>query len=442
MTSLRARIALFLVLSIVGVVGLATLIAFSTLRGPPPEGLMMPVAHQIQLMTGFLEGEATRDRNIQPVIRAQPAEGAEQPSLTRVLSLALRRVGIDTPVRVTRQQPVGTPTRIEGRDTPQQDMEHDGSFPLGMTASVQLKDGRWMIVDVPDFGPPRTSLVFLFSWMGLILLGAIAIALYFAALLSRPLRVLEAAVQRVGRDGVLAALPEEGTAEVRATARTLNQLSGRLKTAMESRMRLVAAAGHDLRTPMTRMRLRAEFLPDEEREKWLTDLEELDRIADSAIRLVREEVEHDDRAALDLDLLVRELALELKGQGMPVLLGRLDAARVRAGRLGLTRALRNLVANGATHGKGCSVEMLADCRTARVIVTDDGPGIPSELIDRAFEPFFRVDPARRKSVPGAGLGLAIAREIVERYDGELTLANRPQGGLVQTVTFARDETDG
>lgn len=128
--------------------------------------------------------------------------------------------------------------------------------------------------------------------MTLIILGSTAISIFAASKIIRPLQLLEDAIGRIGADGVLPPIPETGSGEVRVTAQALNTLSSRLKTAMESRMRLVAAAGHDLRTPMTRMRLRAEFIADdEERQKWFDDLEELDAIADSAIRIVREEAE-------------------------------------------------------------------------------------------------------------------------------------------------------
>jgi signal transduction histidine kinase len=233
---------------------------------------------------------------------------------------------------------------------------------------------------------------------------------------------------------MLAVVPEVGSAEVKATAHALNQLSSRLKTAMESRMRLVAAAGHDLRTPMTRMRLRAEFL-DDERDKWLHDLDELDRIADSAIRLVREEVNQDAVEPVDLERMVRDIEAEMVSLGHAVSIGHLDEVSVRAGALGLRRALRNLIVNAATHGKGCSLSLSAMNGQAVLTIDDHGPGIPPELLNKAFEPFFRVDPGRRQSVPGAGLGLAIAKEIIERYGGTITLQNRRGGGLSQKVVF-------
>ncbi|TPK97983.1 MULTISPECIES: ATP-binding protein [unclassified Mesorhizobium] len=412
MTSLRRRLIILLVVSILGVVGLATFVAVKVLGGPSPELIMGPLAHQIQYMVQLAPGHVQTARDAPVTVSGSPAPGIEDRKHTRVLNEILQHDGVDVSAVVTRN--VGRP---------------------GMVASVALPGNRWMIVDVPDFGPPRDVWYGLAGWMVLIVLGATPVSIYFTGVLVRPLEMLEATVSKIGSDGVLAAVPEKGPAEVRATARALNELSERLKTAMESRMRLVAAAGHDLRTPMTRMRLRAEFL-DEDREKWLSDLDELDRIADSAIRLVREEVNQDAVEPVELDRLVRDIEVEMVSLGHAVTIDHLDHVSVKAGALGLRRALRNLIVNAATHGRSCSIALAGRGGEAVLTIADRGPGIPPDLLNKAFEPFFRVDPARTQFIPGAGLGLAIAKEIIERYGGTITLENRQGGGLLQTVVFA------
>jgi signal transduction histidine kinase len=253
----------------------------------------------------------------------------------------------------------------------------------------------------------------------------------------KPLVMLESAVASVGPQAILPLLPERGPAEVRATAKALNSLSSRLKSAIESRMRLVAAAGHDLRTPITRMRLRAEFVEnDEDRELWLRDMDELERIADSAIQLVREEAGKADTEVFRIDELVSDIADELKTHGYKISVTRLEPARVSAGRLALARALRNLMINAATHGVYAHVEVCRQSDRALVTIVDEGPGIPENLMGQVFEPFFRVDPARRQTTPGAGLGLTIAREIIQRAGGEVRISNRPASGLAQVVDLA------
>jgi signal transduction histidine kinase len=230
----------------------------------------------------------------------------------------------------------------------------------------------------------------------------------------------------------LPVLPERGPAEVRATAVALNSLSTRLKRAIESRMRLVADAGHDFRTPLTRMRLRAEFVRDEEEKTlWLRDIKELENIADSAIQLVREESIKAPPEVICLDDLVRSVTVELRDQNFEIEVSDTDKASVKANRLALSRALRNLLINAATHG-GRGVVSVTGGATARITISDQGPGIAPDLLDDVFEPFFRVDRARAQRVPGAGLGLTISREIIRRAGGDIKIANGPSG-LIQIV---------
>jgi signal transduction histidine kinase len=261
------------------------------------------------------------------------------------------------------------------------------------------------------------------------------VALWFAHRITRHLAVLERVAATIDADGVVPRLPETGPAELRATARALNTMTARLKNAAESRMRLVAAAGHDLRTPMTRMRLRAEFLDEEDRSLWLKDLEELDHIADSAIQLVREETQRERSQLLRVDEIIAEICRDLASMKASVTIMKMEAVTISSAPLALTRAVRNLVINAATHGGGAFVTVGLANSTALITIDDEGPGIPDQSMSRVFEPFFRVDPARRKSGPGAGLGLAIAKEIVERHGGKLTLQNRSPKGLRQEIIF-------
>jgi len=414
MNSLRARFAALLVLAIVSVVALATFAASRALQPPPPEATMEPLARQLAMLAAMARTDRTSAEAAGLSIRTSPAQGRPEERMTGALAHALRHIGLPQAVFVSRS-----------RDTPV------------LTASVDLGTGEWLVTDIPDMRPPPGVWTILAGWVLLIVTGSAAVSIFAASKITRPLKMLENAASRIGPDGVLAPIPEVGSGDVRATAHALNQLSSRLKSAMESRMRLVAAAGHDLRTPMTRMRLRAEFVTDdEERERWLADLQELDTIADSAIRLVREEIGTDESETVRLDRLVHEMAGELRGHGHKVEIGELVPLSVRARPVALTRALRNLVINAATHGGGAAVSLTRQGTSAALTIVDEGPGIPEELLEQVFEPFFRVDAARRKTMPGAGLGLAIAREIIERFGGQITLANRKPNGVIQTVKLA------
>lgn len=410
MNTLRVKIALLLVVAIVTVVGLLTAVLFYLLGPPQRLHSLAPVAQQIETLVRVVD----EGSHVIPIV-PKPALGRRQQRLTERLRDSLAARGLDLAVTVSR----------DGWRAP-------------LVVSIPVRPHGWVlmpIADTPPQGAPWRGLV---RWLILITLGATAIAVFVANRMVRPLALLESAVEQVGSDGALPILPERGPAEVRATAKALNTLSVRLKRAMESRMRLVAAAGHDLRTPITRMRLRAEFVEDhEERARWLTDLDELERIADSAILLVREESGKAPPELIQLDELVGSIGAELRDQKLDVTETTLEPVKVRASRLTLNRALRNLIINAATHGVRARVEVGGLNGAARIIIEDDGPGLPPDMLDQVFEPFFRADPARRQDIRGAGLGLTIAREIIQRAGGSISIANREGGGLRQVVELPK-----
>ncbi len=417
MKSLRNRIVALLILAIVTVVTLATFVASRVLQPPSTDVRLATVVAQMRMGTALLSSGRDSALRAGVLLRDAPPSGERDDLLSSALAQTLESNGIFGETVVTKQ-----------------------SRSNEAAAGVQLANKEWLYAVVPNHGPPPDGWFVLAGWMVLIVMGSTAVSIFAASKITGPLELLQSAAGRIGSDGVLPHIPETGAGEVRATAQALNRLSARLRSAMESRMRLVAAAGHDLRTPMTRMRLRAEFVvDDEEREKWLADLEELDSIADSAIRLVREEVAAESASdTVQLDDLISEIVGEMRQLGLKVHPGAVEPISARGAPLALKRAIRNLVINAATHGGGATVTLQQDQAGAAVItISDNGPGIPAELLSQVFEPFFRVDMARRKTVPGAGLGLAIAKEIIERFGGTIEIANGHPKGLVQTIRLER-----
>lgn len=417
---LRLRLALLIVGAIVAVVGLATFVAIAVIGRPGQDRLIADAALQIDLVSRLaaelpdeFEPGTPAGTRLGLHLSKDPVAGPVDERLTDLLRGELSRRGRPSDVVVTEPAPGRPPT-----------------------VSVMVpSQGWWISLPLSTRAPPpRAGWVLLIGWMSAIILGSAAIAVVLSYRLVKPLELIETAIASIGPDGALPQLAETGSGEVKATAVALNRLSARLRSAMESRMRLVAAAGHDLRTPMTRMRLRAEFIADdEERALWLRDLEELDRIADSAIRLVREEVEASGSETIDLAPFLTALVGELAEQGHAIGIDTLAPGSIHASPLALTRALRNVLINAATHGRGGRLSSSREGDMLLIRIVDQGPGIPPELIERVFEPFFRVDPARRQSVPGAGLGLAIAREIIERLGGTIRVSNAAGGGLIQEI---------
>jgi signal transduction histidine kinase len=413
MQSLRARVAITLVLSIVCVVAMATVATVEIMCRLQERDFSARVARQILLIEPlFRDSKALSGAYLDSKLPV----GTRLDDLTTRVQTELHKSGTDIGVIVTRAAGARDPV-----------------------ASIQLKSG-WLAIPISEEGPPEGAWVAIGSWILLIGIGVVIVALGFSYRVTRHLSTLERVAATIDADGVLPQLPENGPPELKATARALNTMTARLKSAAESRMRLVAAAGHDLRTPMTRMRLRAEFLEDDEREKWLADLEELDQIADSAMQLVREEVEGEKKQSIRLDEFTARICRDLASMKSPVTLIKSEPVTVWSAPLALTRALRNLILNAATHGGGAFISVVPKGDAALITIEDEGPGIPDQIMPRVFEPFFRVDPGRRKSVPGAGLGLAIAKEIVERHGGQLVLRNRSPRGLRQEVVFSAVST--
>lgn len=399
MRTLRTKIALLLVASNISVVVLITLSMMYVFRTPTEKAVEL-FAGQLIHMVRLAQAGGRSD-----LLAPGPAAGTPDPVQTEVLRRAAMQMGSPIDLTVT----IPSDHRLR-------------------TASLKLDADHWLVT---EFDPPSDPQ--LLGWLALITLSVGGIAVCAANRLSRPLALLESAVESVAADGTLPHLAERGPTEIRVTAAAINALSSRLKRAIESRMRLVAAAGHDLRTPLTRMRLRAEFVADEEeRQLWLADIDELQRIAHSAIQLVRAETGQASTERLRLDELVRHVAADLRAQGHDITVAGAAPVCVQANRLALTRALRNLLINAATHGVRGSVGV-AGGAMARITICDQGPGIAPEEMEEVFEPFFRADRARSQAIPGAGLGLTISREIIRKAGGEITLANGPQGGLIQVV---------
>lgn len=413
MNTLRTKLVLLLAVVIISVVGVLTGVMLYIFR-PPGEQHVGPVAEQVQM----LERIAKSAPSSVPLFNT-PADGQPRQAMTRWLQQELDRRSANLNVQITRRN------------------ERE---PLMVSIPV---NGSWVQWPLPDLPPPDGGWRVLFSWLALITLGALAIAVFVANRMIQPLVLLEKAIGSVAPDGTLPELPVKGPAEVKVAAKALNSLSWRLKDAMESRMRLVAAAGHDMRTPITRMRLRAEFVTDDDdRTMWLKDIDELERIADSAILLVREESGASKSETLRLDELLAGVVEELRGLDFNIELQGTASAEVHANRLALNRALRNLIINAATHGVSARVRMERGEDSARIVIEDDGPGIPSELLGQVFEPFFRADPARRQNIPGAGLGLTIAREIIRKAGGDIRILNGELRGLKQIVELpVSHETD-
>ena len=307
--------------------------------------------------------------------------------------------------------------------------------------SMRLPTGEWLNVTVAirRFFP-FWSEEFLVAFV-LMTLAAAALVVWAVRQFSMPMRDLAAAADRLGLDVNAAPLPERGTLEAVKAARAFNVMAERIRRFVRDRTFLLTAIGHDLRTPITRLKLRAEWMEDEEQQhKMLADLDELESMVAATLAFGRDDAAAEALTALDLAELLRTIGEEA-ADARPEVAEKVcyegpDHQVVRARPVSIKRALSNLVQNALNYGGAARIALTRPVNgTLAVTIDDDGPGIPSGELDRVFEPFHRLESSRNRETGGTGLGLPIARNILRAHGGDVALANRASGGLRATVTL-------
>jgi signal transduction histidine kinase len=309
-------------------------------------------------------------------------------------------------------------------------MMHHGHLPM-MRVAVHLADGSWLnfIADIPNEEPLWRPRFFGPLTLGLMVVMVLSVLAVRRA--SKPLGLLAAAAERLGRDVTAPPMPISGPREVRAAAEAFNEMQTRLRRFIEDRTQMIAAISHDLRTPITRLKLRAEFIDDDEqRLKMLSDLDDMEDMIASTLAFARDDAARESRRELDLGKTLAELSEEFGARyDGPACL------RITGGPIGLKRAFTNLLENAVKYGGGCDVGVVVADQQVVVSLADHGPGIPDAELERVFAPFYRVETSRNRDTGGTGLGLAVARSALRAHGGDIALANRPDGGLLVTATL-------
>jgi len=284
--------------------------------------------------------------------------------------------------------------------------------------------------------------------LGVLLLSVIALTLWAVRWLTRPLAVLANAADELGRDIKHPPLPEEGSTEVRRAAAAFNTMQRRLQTYLREREQMLAAVSHDLRTPITRLRLRAEMIDDDTlRTKFTQDLTEMETMTAAALDFLRGAGGNEAVQPVDVMALLESLQADMEETGQAVSVqGGADAANSSpyplpypAQPLALKRLLANLLENAVKYGNRATVTVEDSATQLQITIADEGPGIPEEQLEQVFEPFYRLESSRNRDTGGVGLGLAVVRDIARAHGGELTLRNRAGGGLEALLTLPRRE---
>jgi hypothetical protein len=310
-----------------------------------------------------------------------------------------------------------------------------------VNVSMRLPDGTWLTVGAALQKPrfwhsPRFLAAFL-----LMTVAAALLTLWAVRRLTAPVATLAAAAEALGRDVNAPPLPETGPTEVAVAAIAFNTMAARIRRFVRDRTEMLTAIGHDLRTPITRLKLRAEFMEDDEqRRKMLADLDEMEAMVAATLAFGRDAARDEPLVPLDLGAMLRtvldEAADAVPERADDVAYEGPAQLTVRARPLGLKRAFVNLIGNALLYGESACVRVHTPVDgMVRVEIEDDGPGLPPDEIERVFEPFHRVEGSRNRETGGTGLGLPIARDILRAHGGNVTLANRLGGGARATVTL-------
>ncbi len=358
-------------------------------------------------------------------VGADDAPRAFESEMRRLLGEAL---GAD-PVQWIASRDLG----YSDEDAPRRDRRGP---PQLVTVALRLGDGRLALAESPVYQPPLRLPLEVWGSMALTFVVTALFSIYAGRLAVRPVRMLAEAALRLSRNIAEPPLAERGAEEIRAASIAFNRMQDRLRRHVDGRAAAFAAMSHDMRTPLTRLRLRLESLGGDARAKLGRDLDLIETLAKSALELTRGLAADEPVTHIDLDAMVRRVAEDYDAAAAPVAVQ--GAAQPIEGRpVALARALANLVDNAVKYGREVCIQV-ADARDAvRILVLDRGPGIAAEHLEKVTIPFYRVEASRNRDTGGAGLGLAIARDIVEGHGGELVLANRPGGGLAATVRLPR-----
>ena len=306
--------------------------------------------------------------------------------------------------------------------------------PNRVQARVTLGDGATLVVDMRPSGLPIPA------WLPAVLLLQLAllamVTWYAVRLATRPLAQLADAADRLGPDLKAAPVAESGPLEVARAARAFNAMQERIGAHLSERTQILAAISHDLQTPITRMRMRADMLDDDiQREKMNRDLLEMEMLVRDGVAYARTLHGTSEAACrVDLDSLLASLVGDYLDSGHPVALEGHAGAPVVTRPRALRRVLGNLIDNALNYAGSADVHVAATDGHLTISVRDHGPGIPADELDNVMQPFYRLEASRNRDTGGTGLGLAIARQLAQAIDATLTLRNHPDGGLEATLT--------
>jgi len=333
------------------------------------------------------------------------------------------------------QEMMGRP----GRGPPPWGFMHGAASSIRMIRiQLPLKNGPWLLIErrLPEqiYNWPDQLLLTL----AIVLLAAIAVAYILVRWVVRPLRNLRLASERLGKDINSDPVPIDGPLEVAQTAQAFNTMQQRLQRYIEDRSRILAAVSHDLKTPLTRLRLRTDLLEDSHiRDKLQRDLDDMEAMVLATLDFMRGTDSQEMTQEIDLGAMLESLQSDAEEQGAQITLDNHINKPFKGRPVALRRCLGNLIDNAIKYGHVVDLYAAQGDDEVVINIDDQGPGIPDNELERVFDPFYRMESSRSRDTGGAGLGLGIARNIARAHGGEIQLYNRQDGGLRATLRLPR-----
>jgi signal transduction histidine kinase len=322
---------------------------------------------------------------------------------------------------------------------PDDSRSHRPHRPAGQAIQFTIPVVRGTQLDATFYRPPAPGWpieVMIAAVMAIVV--ASAASAYVARRVVRPLSALARAATLASRGGTAPLVPEEGPDDVRNAAIAFNAMTARITKTMESQRQLLSAVGHDLRTPLTAMRINLEFVEDAElRDRLASNLNDLQALTESVLSAARG-AGGETKRNIDLSALVESLCADLDDLGEPVTWHAHKPAPLACRPDEIRRAIRNLVENAVAYGRRADVQICETPAAYEILVEDEGPGIPDGDQGRVFEPFVRLESSRNTETGGTGLGLTLVKAIAQGHGGGVTLENRPEGGLRARLSLPRE----
>ena len=410
------------------------------LNVPPPAPDIYNAAEVIHVLTTGQSFETPEGDTLELHRTDQPPAtatvGRRHIFFRNAIAAALKRDIKDVVVVQDRPRIVafGAPPRGPRRPLP----AVDGREPLSLIgtfqAAVKQPDGQWLVVE------PRRMLIDPWQERVLLVLGISALlisplAWWFSRRLAAPIAAFAVGAERLGRDPDAPPLDIRGSSEVGSAVKAFNEMQERLKRFVTYRTTMIGAIAHDLRTPLTRLRFRIEGVPEELQAKLASDIDEMEAMIASTLAFVADATRPHERTTLEMASLVETVMDEAAETGADAAVDQADRVVVDGDPIALKRLVVNLVDNALKFGSRARGRVFSEDGMAIVEVDDNGPGVPEQDIERAFEPFHRLEGSRSRETGGIGLGLAVVRAIARGHGGEVTLHNRVGGGLRARVTL-------